>query len=267
MSTYSLTSIKTAWNKAWSILPWQSEATEYDLLMWSSEILGLIKVPKYMKDYTYVGEIKEYRGELPCNIDLFNGVAAYVDGTLDECDDESIDRLNFIPMRYSSDIYHKYCSKLPPCSNCEQTYTVNDNCIFTSFEEGLFLLSYTGLAQDKEGFPLVSIEEKVLLAVAYYILYRIAFQKIARGEISQYVLEKLEQEKLWYVAKAQTRIPTYDEGESLKNIWIRMIPKITEHKTGYASATDSEQIYTNTYLGGKYLNTASVTYSYTSEKD
>lgn len=242
MSTYKLVSIKKAWNRAFSKLKWQSEVTELDLLEWSSEIIGLLKVPRSLKQSIFIGEVTDYKGELPCNIDKFIGVAGYPNGELYECSEEgdNISRLKFIPMRYSTDTFHRYCSKMANCTNCELTYTVNDDCIFPSFENGLYLLAYESYPTDEEGYPMILDEEKVINAIAYDILLHIAFIKLSRREIDMAFYQILEKERAWYVGKSQSNTPTYDEMESLKNIWIRMIPKINSHSDGHSSIGSQE---------------------------
>lgn len=257
MSKYSLVSVKKAWNRAFSIHKWQNDVEEFDLLEWSDEIIGLLKVPKSLSSQVYVGEISDYRGILPSCIENFIGVAGYPDGTLEECDTEPIDRWNFTPMRYSSDIFHRYCSKISVCHS-NLTYTVNDDCIFPNFETGLFLLAYESLPVDPEGYPMISDEQAVINAVAYHILYRIAMQKWARQELPEGVYRDIERNLLWYKAKAQNRVITYDEAETLKNIHIRMIPKINMHSDGFNSIGSQELRIAHNNYTGRYYNTHNI---------
>jgi len=258
MSKYALTSVKRAWNRAFSIQRWQNDVDEIDLLEWSDELIGLLKVPKSLSSQVYVGEVVDKKATLPPCIENFIGVAGYPNGSIEDCADTPIDRMSFKPMRYASDIFHRYCSKMPNCNGCELTYTVNDDCMFPSFENGLFLLAYESLPVDENGYPMIPDEQSVINALAYHILTRIAAQKWARQEIPEGIYRDLERNSLWYKAKAQTRVPTYDEMETLKNIHIRMIPKVNMHSDGFNAIGSQELRIAHNNHSGRYYKISDI---------
>ena len=250
VNSTNFVSIKRAWARAWSISKWQDEVSELDLLDWSAEIIGLIGMgSEYFKKEIYVGEIKNYKGQLPKCIDDLNAVAGYPNGELLECRDDYYPREKFLGMRSSTDSFHHYQRHLQNCSNCDLNYTINDTCIFTSFCDGLFMVAYNRIPIDEEGYPMVVEKETLITAIAYHLIWRIAFLKMIKGEIDRNVYNTIGQERDFYVGRAQVKSFNGDKAQTVGNIWSRMIPKTTTHIYGHSSLGTREQRYTNNITG------------------
>lgn len=250
VNSTNFVSIKRAWARAWSTTGWQDEVSELTLLDWSAEIIGLIGMgTEYFKREIYVGEVKDYKGHLPKCIDDLVAVAGYPNGKLNSCREDYYPRENFEGMRSSTDSFHHYQRHLPDCNNCDLTYTINDNCLFTSFCEGLFMVAYNKIPVDNEGYPLIVERETLITAIAAHLNWRIASLKFVKGEIDRGVLQMLEQERLFYVGKAQVKSFNGDKAQTVGNIWSRMIPKNTTHRFGHITLGSREERYTNNVAG------------------
>lgn len=99
----------------------------------------------------------------------------------------------------------------------DPTYSVNDNYIFTNFENGFVFLAYRALPIDKEGFPLVPDNQRYIEAIKAYIKFKIDYILYRSKELDKNIYEESEKQWLWYVGSAGNiaRSPSYDQMESL----------------------------------------------------
>jgi len=219
-----------------------------DAVEWAGEAIELIGSPMQLSEKVVQITVKDYRGSIPLDLHLIN--------TLHGTTDIGSKVNSFYPMRYSTDSFHHYYCKDSNdyCCDSSLTYKLNDNFIFTSFNEGTLNLSYQAIPTDSSGFPTIPDDIKFREAVAGHIKWKLAFIKWIKGEMAQAVFQKIEQERDWYIGAAQTRghMPSVDMMESLKNNWIRLIPKINQHAEGFRGIGRPEQRYThNSSLGGR----------------
>jgi hypothetical protein len=218
-----------------------------DAIEWAGEAMEFIGATVYLTSKVESAEVREYRAKLPCDlhyIETIGGVPIKLGE--DECIDKD---LTFKPMRYSTDSFHHwYCGRTTDhyCVS-DLTYTVNDSFIFTNFDEGKVLISYKAMPTDDRGYPMIPDDVKFREAVAGHIKWRIAFIKWMSGNLPGAVYQKIEQDRDWYIGAAQTRdkMPSIDMAESLKNNWLRLIPKINQHRDGFRSEGNAEQRFTH----------------------
>lgn len=205
---------------------------------WVGEALEFIGTPMQLLDRIALIEIKHKKGKLPIDMHLLITSSASPNSC---CDDTA---LRFIQMRYSTDAYHFYCSECKD-GNCPSdiTYKINDDYIFTNFDKGVVRLAYKAIPVDENGFPLIPDDVKFKNAVSYHIMWKLAFQRWTQGKIANAVYQKIEQDRDWYIAAAQTRgnMPSVDLMQSIKNNWIRLIKKIDQHSDGFKSAGHQEE--------------------------
>jgi len=217
-----------------------------DAVEWAGEALGLIGGPYHFEQKIATLEIKNYRAKLPCELHYIETTQG-APTTIDE--DTCPNSCSFIPMRYTTNsFHHRYCQNNKDCNcNSDLTYMVNDDYIITSFEEGYASISFQAIPVDSEGYPKVPDTVKFKLAVASHISWRIASMLADDGKMPQWRYQKYEQERDWYIGAAQTssQMPSVDMMESLKNNWIRLIPKINQHRDSFSSSGSQEQRYTH----------------------
>jgi|694.fasta_scaffold48943_12 hypothetical protein len=201
-----------------------------DALEWIGKALKLMSAPEIYIQKVECITIENYRGELPSDllqIDMFK------------------EKSNSLPMRYTGDPFfiNLHCSECPNLSSsCDITYKLNNNYIYTSFDEGEVLLSYTAFPVDDRGFPLVPDDEAFVEALEWYVAYRIAYKLWLNDRLSDKKLQFINKEKDWYMGKAITRTKrlTKDQLESWKNMTLRLIPKINEHATQFKSRGEQQ---------------------------
>lgn len=211
----------------------------YDAIEWAGECIEFIAAPIPLSDRHDCITIENFKGKLPCDLYMLMGAR----------EDDSKQT-----MRYETDIYHhtKVCQDVNHNCSSDITYTINDDYMFTSFEEGTVEIVYKAVPTDSNGFPLIPDDIKFVKAVEYYIMERIFFRKLIAGSIGENVYARIERDRDWYMGAAQTRgvMPSPDMMESIKNNWLRLIPKINHHASGFKGIGEAEQRYThNSHLG------------------
>lgn len=220
-----------------------------DAVEWVGEVMELIQAPfQYIDKIEYL-EVKSNKAKLPCDllyITSVNGATEYNE----KCPGDS----KFFPMRYSTNTFHhRYCENMS-CDKGDLTYQINDDFIFPSFEEGTIAISYKAMPTDKRGFPLVPENIKFKRAATDYIKWKLGFIEWSRGNMIQAVYVALEREYLFSVGAAQNEgnMPTLDMMESIKNSWLRLIPKINEHSSNFSSTGSQEQRYIHNASGKNF---------------
>lgn len=214
-----------------------------DAIEWAGEAMEFIGATVYLNEKVKALIVKNYKVKQPCDLHYVNTIAGKEETVVEDlC---STDSTYYTPMRYTTDSFHHW-----RCSNSQDhlcqgdlTYAINDDYIFPNFEEGRLLVSYMALPIDDRGYPKIPDDVKFKEAVASHIKWRLGFIKWMSGKLPGAVYQKLEQDRDWYIGAAQTRdkMPSVDMAESLKNNWLRLIPKINQHADGHKSAGSAEQ--------------------------
>ena len=219
-----------------------------DCVEWIGECLDLIGAPltyieKATDGNTKLGhqdhiEIKDSRGSLPCDMHKLIGTF--------KCEGD-----DWLPMRVSTDTTHLAygCSHTKDAARrTGSTYKLNNNHIFTEFEEGKVMMVYLANPTDEHGYPMVPDNIKYIKACQAYVADKVLFKRDIQGRpVSGRVIAKIEQDLAWYTAAADSssRIPTMDQMESWKNNFVKLIPNINSHAGAFRSDGQMEQRFNN----------------------
>ena len=133
-----------------------------------------------------------------------------------------------------------------PYNTMSHGYRINNGVIFTDFESGYIELAYKAYPVDSDGFLLVPDDEKLRVAIKYHLIYKIDYRNWRVNPASpgmKALLNDSEQKRDFYVGAARNKahIPTIDKMESIKNRWISLIPRINEHRNGFATLNNQER--------------------------
>lgn len=230
-------SFKSILNRVYSN-PLMEGANESDIAEYVGDVMSLIGAHSSYIDKVECMSIKNYRNELPCDL-------LYIQQTRKVGKNG-----NVTPMRYSSDIfqsaYHEIGSPdfFERPQNYDFNYSLNNGVIYTNFKEGDIEMSYKAIHTDAEGFPLVPDDVKFRLAVENYIKYRWYSIQWELGKIPDKVLQKVEQEYMWYVGAAETRaqLQTLDQAESFKNAFTKILLSNTSYSKSFTDLGRQEFI-------------------------
>ena len=158
-------------------------------------------------------EIKNYRGELPCDLisviqvkDTKDNVALpYISGTF------------FRPNSY------------------ERAFKTQGNFIFTTFKDGKLEVVYQAVPVDEEEYPLILDNEKYKNALSLFIKLDRFTKYFDTGKISQAVLQNTQQEYSWAAGQLsnELKMPSYSEWENISNAHNQLLQKTNEFKKGF----------------------------------
>jgi hypothetical protein len=254
-------SIKTIIEGVYRDYGFSNDLDWVDALEWAGEVLDLISAPKqYISKVTDGNselqhpcpiKIENYRGCLPEDLSSIISVREYTEQIemLPSADTFFLDRR--VPQT-TLDTNTDFTSPLKVDQNLycgdKIQYKIQNNHIFTSFKEGEVEISYRALPVDCDGLPLIPDNIKYINAVKHYIAAKIAFRMFIQDKINGQKLQKIEQERDWYIGAATTAgvNPTLDEMESWKNQWLRLIPSINQHSNSFRYHSEpSKQINHN----------------------
>jgi len=117
------------------------------------------------------------------------------------------------------------------------TFDLNNNNITLSTKEGKVCMAYLAIPTDEEGLPLIPDDVSYKLAVKKYLTMKIDYIEWRRGTIAPQVFDHSEREWMWYVAQAgnKAKMPNLDGMEAIKNMTMRLLPRINAHETFFKS--------------------------------
>lgn len=248
-------SINNIISKVYRDLDMSDQINISDAVEWCGEAIELIGSPGTLEEKVTILEVSEYRAAIPSDLHQVQTIWGY-SGTVQSDDstaDNYIDDItHFTAMRYSMDTMHMYMNNCNDYKcNSGYTYIVNDSYVYPNYQCGAIKLSYWAIPTDDDGYPKIPDQIKFREAVAAHLAWKIARIKMITGKMNGQVYMEFKQERDWYIGAAQNagQMPGLDMMESLKNNFIRLIPKINQHRDGFASASSPEQRYTHNSVG------------------
>lgn len=154
----------------------------------------------FIKGVRYHNIPKDYNfGDGQPVVDFADRVETYLSGLV-----------NWLPVKYSGDIYHSsfHCEGYTNLESnvTDLTYTINNNYLYLSTQEGAVEISFRKLITDDDGYPMIPDDQSFENALYYYILKEHFFPLLGIGKISQYFYEKIEQNYDWYVAQTANNL-------------------------------------------------------------
>ena len=209
----------------WKVLkqPIVQDLKYEDAAEYAIEYLRLIGAALSFEDKVESIKLNNYKGLLPNNLINIRGIQ------YSECECEG-----GIAMRYASDIYHTNLGK--DCvGGQEYTYITQNNIITTSMKDGWINLSYSALATDEFGYPLIPDNESFKVALEYYIIHRTLEGLWSMGKITDKVFQYYEQKRHYYSAQATNSmtIKNMDQMETMFNAINRLIIDVNPQETFY----------------------------------
>lgn len=216
-----------------------------DVIEWVGDCIGLIGYPGVLIEKVTDGnntlshpdpiQITDFKGIIPPDVQSIIGVR---DATTKQ------------RFRLSEDSFHMandanddaYLPTGIP------SYKLQGNFIFTDVKETTLEMSYESLPVSLTGLPLIPDEVNYILAVEWYVREKIDYRLFRRNSLQQNIYQHTEQQRDWYMGKAQTAmlIPSEDEMENIQNIRLRLLPQINGWSNFFKSTGVVEQRRNNT---------------------
>lgn len=129
----------------------------------------------------------------------------------------------------------------------DYTYLIKPNYIKTNVETGFIMLAYQAIPTDIDGYPLIPDDQSFMEAIYWYITMKTLYPKWQRGSIRDAVYYDSRRSWNYYCKQAQGNalMPNRDQMESIKNTWLRLVPEINEHSSGFSTLGQQQIIYNN----------------------
>jgi len=195
------------------------------------DFLKIVGIPNTFLNKVEAIEIKDYRGQLPC--DFYDMIQVR------ECGEHKH------AYRYTTDSFH--LSDRKPVST-DRTYKLQGDVIFTSLKDGKVEISYRAVPVDEEGYPLLPDDRIYIRALENYIKLQWFTIQFDLGKITPQVLQNTQQEYAWTVGQAQSSLilPSIDQMQAITNMWNKLLPDETvDHAHGFLHEGTKETIRTH----------------------
>jgi hypothetical protein len=222
---------------------WGFEIDDEQGLEWLAEFMAHTNVGIVMSkkiEYIY---ICDGRGDLPNDLHKIVQTGFAEGATLEEfqCGKGTI-----TPMRWSTDHFHKRYHKddRDYTTQSRNTYTVSDNTIFTSFDNGFVAMAYEAIPVDDCGYPTIPAEQQWLEAASHELAWKAARKKWMKDALAGAKYAEISKERDWYFAQAVNHAKNWngvDEAESVKNDVVVTIPDLQAHASFFANMQIPEQ--------------------------
>jgi len=210
---------------------------KYDeVIEWVWDVISLVGAPQALIDKVTDGSanmpepiaIASYRGTLPGDLHSVYLARDYDSKMPMVCKSSSF-------LKDTDQIYIK---------ESQYSYNLNENYIYTSFEEGEVELHYKAFPTNAIGMPMIPDHIKYVMATQAYIAERIGFRLWMLDRLAKGKYDKLEQERMFYIGAAQTaaQIPSIDEMEAIKNRFLRLKVQPDLHDASFIYSMDKERL-------------------------
>lgn len=127
------------------------------------------------------------------------------------------------------------------------TYTIVNSYIKTNKASGYLMVAYQAIPTDNEGYPLIPDDASFMEAIYWYIVMKLLYPQWKQGSIRDAVYYDARRSWNYYCKQAygNALMPNKDQLESIKNTWLRLIPEIDEHSSGFSTLGQQQIIYNN----------------------
>ena len=222
-------------NILWKVLkqPIVQDLKYEDAAEYAIEYLRLIGSALSFEDKVDKIQLNNYKASLPLNLISLKGIKY----SEEEC-------TSGIAMRYASNIYHTNIDNNNNCDFQEYTYITQNNVITSAIKDGWLEISYSGIATDEFGYPLIPDNESFKVALEYYIIHRTLEGLWSMGKVTDKVFQYYEQKRHYYSAQATNSmtIKNMDQMETMFNAINRMIIDVNPQQTFYKNFGNKEVI-------------------------
>jgi len=187
------------------------------------DFISLMGTPGMYLEKTALVDIKDWRGQLPCDFEHMIQVRAK--------NNEGM----YVTYRYSGDSFHMANKSNTAEQHGNLTYKIQGTVIFTSTKDTRLEIAYNAYATDDDGYPLLPDNASFLRGLENYIKLQWFTIKYDMGELSQQVLQNTQQEYAWAAGDAQSEFSrlSIDQAETLFNAFKTLLPRNNEHWRGF----------------------------------
>jgi hypothetical protein len=133
----------------------------------------------------------------------------------------------------------------PMATTKDITYVITPGYIKMNVESGYIMLAYQAIPTDDEGYPLIPDDVSFIEAIYWYIVMKLYYPQWVSGQIRDAVYYDARRSWNYYCKQAfgNALMPNTDQLESIKNSWVRLVPEIKEHTSGFSALGQEQRTY------------------------
>ena len=202
-------------------------------IQYTLDFISAMGLPNVYVDKIETIDIKEYRGELPCDLVSINQVRLHKNG---------------IALRAMTDNFNAYPTHDHEGRDWgergEPSFKTQGRVIFTSIRHENIDISYKAIMLDDDGLPLIPDNSIFLKALELYIKKEWFTILFDMGKISPAVLNNTQQEYAFKAGQCNNEfvIPSVSEMESITNVLNQLVPRVTAFRNGFKNLGDKEYL-------------------------
>ena len=229
-------SINNVISKLYRDLDINEEINESHLIEWCAEALDKIGSYAQYEEIKDCIKLENGKAKLPVNFYKLKDIA-----------------YNNVPLSWASlsllSMYSCEGSNIPQCCTSNNfyiqgCYIITDIEIDQSESNQSLNIVYLGVPVDENGYPLIPDDVYFMEACAKYVTYMLDYREWRKGNIADKIIQKSEQDWLFYVnsARGSANMPDTAKLEGLKNLWVRLIPSINGRSNNFRDTTNPERL-------------------------
>lgn len=126
------------------------------------------------------------------------------------------------------------------------TYTIKPGYIKTNVPSGYLMMAYQAVPTDKEGYPMIPDDQSYFEALYWYINMKMMYPEWRGGRVRDEVYYDTRRSWNFYCKQAygNAMMPNgAEQMESIKNVWLRLVPEISEHDNFFSTLGQTQIIY------------------------
>jgi hypothetical protein len=133
----------------------------------------------------------------------------------------------------------------PMATTRDITYVITPGYIKMNVESGWIMLAYQAIPTDSKGYPMIPDEASFIEAIYWYIVMKLYYPQWVAGQIRDAVYFDARRSWSYFNKQAYGNglMPNIDQLESIKNSWVRLIPEIKEHSSGFSALGQEQRSY------------------------
>jgi hypothetical protein len=127
----------------------------------------------------------------------------------------------------------------------DYVYMISSSYLKTNVRDGYIMMAYQAVPTDDEGYPMIPDDADFLEAIYWYITMKLLYPQWKQGSVRDQVYYDARRSWNYNCKKAygNAMMPNIDQLESIKNSWLRLVPEIEEHATGFSYLGQRQRVY------------------------
>jgi hypothetical protein len=125
------------------------------------------------------------------------------------------------------------------------TYVITPGYIKTNIETGYLQMAYQAIPTDSKGYPMIPDDTSFIEAIYWYIVMKVYYPQWVAGQVRDAVYYDARRSWNYYCKQAygDALMPNTDLLESIKNSWLRLVPELNEHTSGFSTLGQAQAYY------------------------